>query len=187
MYSRYLINTGENTLRHLRDSGLPTKGLDTIFLTGSSINHIGGLTNTLLASQDRPHNERPINIYGPPSLEAFLQTIKKSFQYLSKFEFVKLNLVNEKLSWQEILNDENCRVFACAMSDGPSEVDNAIYPRIAISYAFVFHEPLRRVSLDAMQKIGVPDDMFQKVVQDCQMGKTVQLPSGKLVSFNHAI
>ena len=167
----------------MQDSGLPTKGLDTIFLTGSSINHIGGLTNTLLATQDRLRYECPISVYGPPSLEAFFQTIKKSFQYLSKFEFVKLNLIEEKVSWQEILNDENCRVLGCAISDGPSEGDNAMYHRLAISYAFILHEPLRKVSSDAIQKLEVPDDMLQKVVKDSQLGNSVRLPSGKMVSF----
>jgi ribonuclease BN (tRNA processing enzyme) len=167
----------------LRDSGLPTKGLDRILLTGSSINNIGGLINTLLATQDRLSYECPINVYGPPSLSAFLQTIRKSFQYLSKFEFVKLNLINEKISWQEILNDQNCRIFGCAISDNPSEGDKTIYPRLAISYAFKLREPLRRVSINAMNELGVPDDIFQKLVQECQMGNSVSLPSGKMVSF----
>ena len=181
--TRYLINTGENTLRHLRNSGLPTKGLDRILLTGSSINHIGGLTNALLATQDRLSYERPITVYGPPNLEAFFQTIRKSFQYLSKFEFVKLHLINEKVSWQEILNDENCTIYACAVCDETSKCDNMIYPSLAISYAFKLGVALRKVSLEARERLGVPDDVFQKVVQECQKGNSVRLPCGQLVSF----
>ena len=179
---RYLINTGENTLRHLRVSGLPTRGLDRILLTGSSINHIGGLTNALLATQDKHSYGRLINVCGPPNLEAFFQTIRKSFQYLSKFEFVKLNLINEKVSWQKILNDDNCTIYACAVSDEASKCNNMIYPPLAISYAFKLDEPLRKVSVDAVQQLGVPDDIFQNVVQECQKGNSVNVPSGKLVS-----
>ena len=182
LYCRYLINTGENTLRHLRDSGLPTKGLNRILLTGSSINHIGGLINMLLATQDRNNHKSSIYVYGPSNVEAFLQTIRKSFQYLSKFEFVKLQLIDEKVSWQEILNDENCRIFACAFSTAEKNKDDSmIYPRLAISYIFELHKPSQRVSLQGMKELGVDDDIFENVVKECKKGNSFNLPSGRVV------
>lgn len=190
-YKRYLINTGENTLRHLMDSGLPMKGLDTIMLTGSSVNHIGGLTNTLLAARERPVNKYPINVYGPPNLAAYLQTLKKSFQYLSKFEFVKLNVINERRSWQPVLNDANFKILGWAINDkqrqGGDNRYHTIYPRLAISYAFILHEPLQRYSLDTIETFDVPEDKLQKVAQECQMENFDELPSGELTSSNDVV
>ena len=179
---RYLINAGENTLRHLRDSGLPVNRLDEIFLTGSTLNHIGGLTNTLLATQDTHSSEHPIHVYGSHDLEAYMHTIRKSFQYLSKFDFVKQCFINERTSFQEVLNDENFKILACAVKRNLSESEpKSIYPQLAISYAFELDQPPRRFSVDAAQKLCISEEMFHEVAKECQMGGTVTLPSGKLV------
>lgn len=158
------------------------KNLNRVLLTGSSINHIGGLTNVLLATQNLIKS--PITVYGPPNIEAFLQTSRRSFQYLSKFEFVKLKLIDERISWHEVINDDSCRVFGCAIRHKIDDGNlSQIYPRLAISYGFTLSQSLRRVSLDSIQKHGISDDVLQKVVQECQRGNPISLPSGKVVGF----
>ena len=163
--------------------GLPSKGLDKMFMTGSTINHIGGLTNMLLATQnDNFSVDKPVNVYGPPNLDAFLQTIQKSFQYMSKFEFVKLHQIEERINWLEIASDDNFQIFAFATSDSSQENGRTIFPNLAVSYAFLLQEPLRRVRMDVAENLGLAQEVLRKVMSKCQMGYSVDLPCGKQVS-----
>lgn len=186
--TRYLVNTGESTLRQLTNDGLFISGLDKIFLMGSTINHIGGLTNTLLATQDRHTDDHPIDVYGPHALEAYMNTTRRSFQYLSKFNFVKLSMFSERTSWQKVLKDENFTIRGCFLNNEPSKRDdNVIYPCLTISYAFELNQPPRRLSVDAAQELGVPKEMFHTVAEKCQMGGSVTLPCGKVINPNDVL
>ena len=185
---RYLVNAGENTLRQLRDSALPISGLREILLTGSTLNHIGGLTNTLLSTQDRLASDRPIiNVYGTQHLDAYMHTTRKSFQYLSKFDFVRLKFASERTSWQQVSKDENFTIWGCAFSDeqNKSEDFNVIYPRLAISYFFEVEQTPRRLCVDSARGLGVPEKMMRKVAKKCLKGNPVTLPCGKVVRAYH--
>ncbi|XP_046855040.1 zinc phosphodiesterase ELAC protein 2-like isoform X3 [Xenia sp. Carnegie-2017] len=181
--ARYIINAGENTLRNFRMGGLPSKGLDKMFMTGSTINHIGGLTNMLLATQnDNFSVDKLVDVYGPPNLDAFLQTIQKSFQYMSKFEFVKPHQIEERIKWLEIASDDNFQIFAFATSDGSQENGRTIFPNLAVSYAFLLQEPLRRVRMDVAENLGLGQDVLSNVIEKCQMGYSVDLPCGTQIN-----
>jgi ribonuclease BN (tRNA processing enzyme) len=86
--THYVIDAGDNVTRRLVQAGADFRQIGKIFITHCHSDHTLGLA-TLLASQWEFQRQAPVDIYGPPGVEAL---VSGATQYLA---------VNTEIRWTE--------------------------------------------------------------------------------------
>jgi ribonuclease BN (tRNA processing enzyme) len=74
----YLIDAGDGVARRLAKARIDLRDIGTIFITHHHDDHTGGLGLLMSAGWDQGRT-RPIDVYGPPPTEAFVQAVVQLF------------------------------------------------------------------------------------------------------------
>jgi ribonuclease BN (tRNA processing enzyme) len=70
----YIVDAGDGVTRRLTKAGIAIRDIDNIFITHPHSDHTSGLAALLTAQYDL-NRTKPVNIYGPPGIEAIFQPL----------------------------------------------------------------------------------------------------------------
>jgi ribonuclease BN (tRNA processing enzyme) len=77
--SYYVVDAGDGVVRRLAEAGIAIREIGTIFITHGHDDHTAGLGTLMSVAWDF-NRTKPINVYGPPGIEAL---VKAAVQYFT--------------------------------------------------------------------------------------------------------
>jgi len=159
------FDCGEGTQRQLAFAKLRHGKLSRVFIThlhGDHVLGLGGLLQTLSLSG----RERPMQIFGPPGIDKFIEALRETLQFIPTFQIT----INEIKNPDKVFENDQYAIRAC-------KADHDNIP----SFAFLFEEKWRpgRFSADKARKLGLPEGPLWKKIQ---FGESVKLKNGSIVT-----
>jgi len=159
------FDCGEGTQRQLAFAKLRHGKLSRVFIThlhGDHVLGLGGLLQTLSLSG----RERPMQIFGPPGIDKFIEALRETLQFMPTFRIT----INEIRDIEKVFENDQYTIRAC-------KADHDNIP----SFAFLFEEKWRpgRFSADKARKLGLPEGPLWKKIQ---FGESVKLKNGSIVT-----
>ncbi|MFH1539570.1 MAG: ribonuclease Z [bacterium] len=157
-----LFDCGEGTQTQIMRKGVGFGRLTRIFISHIHGDHLSGLIGLLMTLTLLGH-EHSITIYGPPEVEDFIESLKRTIRlrcdFGLRFEAVKPGVFVEEKEY----------------TIEAAEVNHSVP-----TYAFALRERVRpgRFNLEKAKELGIPEGpLFSRL----QQGESITLESGRVV------
>ncbi|HET6384739.1 MAG TPA: ribonuclease Z [Armatimonadota bacterium] len=163
-----LFDAGEGAQMRLRESPLGWGGLRAIFISHLHGDHVLGLPG-LLMSLGMAQITQPIDVYGPPGLQRFIETVLSTCRVQLPFLLRVIPIETIASGGTTLLEGDGFRVDAIPLRH-----------RIPC-FGFIWRENSRpgRFYPDRAQSAGVPAGPLYK---ELQQGRSVKLQNGSIVA-----
>jgi len=158
-----LFDCGEGAQTQVMRRGLGFGRLTKIFITHLHGDHLSGLMG-LMMTLSLLERRQPVDIYGPPELVPFFDSLKKDIGLHTRFD------IN--------LHPTGSGVF---LREKEYHIEGARVPHRAPCFAFALQEGVRpgRFDLEKARELGIPEGpLFGKL----QRGETIELEDGRTVT-----
>ncbi|BBH19890.1 ribonuclease Z [Paenibacillus baekrokdamisoli] len=164
----WLFDTGEGTQHRLLGSKLKLNKLERIFITHLHGDHLYGLPG-LLTSRSYFEGAVPLQIYGPPGLQAFIDCVFHQSGVHLGYELSITEIVSG-----QIVTDDFFTVEA-------AELEHRMQ---CFGYRVTEHSQPGKLNLPLLKTLGVPSGpMYGKLKQ----GEDVTLPSGEMIRSSDVV
>ncbi len=157
-----LFDCGEGTQRQMFRFNLKIGKLSKIFITHLHGDHVLGVPG-LIQTFSLLGRSKPLEIYGPPGLHGFLESILKTVKFTLTFD-IKVHEVEKGV----VVNSRNYYVECMP-------VDHGIY---TLAYALIEKPRPGKFSPEKAESLGIPRGPLWKKLQ---LGEPVTLKNGRVI------
>ncbi len=159
----YLFDCGEATQIQIIKSGLSLAKFEAVFITHLHGDHITGLPGFLMLLT-QANRTKPLYIFGPPGIEDFIQSIKRTINFYCEYE-----MVIEEIEQEKVILDKKEFYIETAFCD---------HNVLTFSYAFVEYDRPGKFYPEKAKELGIcPGPNFKKL----QNGETITV-NGKIIT-----
>lgn len=157
-----LFDCGEGTQTQIMRKGVGFGRLTRIFISHIHGDHLSGLIGLLMTLTLLGH-EHPVTVYGPPEIEAFIESLRSTIRLRCDF-----GLKFEKIRPGVFVEEKEYTIEA-------AEVNHSV-----TCYAFALRERLRpgRFNVEKAEELGIPEGPLYSRLQQ---GESVTLDDGRVV------
>ena len=159
----WLFDCGEGTQHQVQKTDVSLAALRRVFISHLHGDHCFGLMG-LLASRGLSGGTEPVDLYGPPGLADYVNSIRRTTGTRLAYPF-EIHEINED---GEVLEDDSYRVYAARVIHA------------GVTLAFVVHEKDRagHFKIDEAQALGIrPGPIYSKL----KRGEVITLEDGRVV------